>query len=280
MEYLGFGLGIRNRHFSRVLSAPVQAEWFEALTENYLGMEGFPHSEALNSLLKVRENFPITLHGVSLSIGSADPINQKYLRRLKRLQEIIQPAWISDHLCWTGMNKQNLHDLLPIPFTDELLDHVANRVEEVQNFLGRSLVLENVSAYVSYSQSTMDEFEFLGRLVRKTGCRLLVDINNIYVNSVNHDLDAMECLRAIPKGAVQQLHLAGHTKVGNILIDSHGASVCAEVWRLYGEAVRIFDPISTIIEWDENIPEYEVLEAEMLRAKGEFHAMAARSENI
>ena len=207
-------------------------------------------------------------------------MNQKYLRRLKRLQEIIQPAWISDHLCWTGMNKQNLHDLLPIPFTDELLDHVANRVEEVQNFLGRSLVLENVSAYVSYSQSTMDEFEFLGRLVRKTGCRLLVDINNIYVNSVNHDLDAMECLRAIPKGAVQQLHLAGHTKVGNILIDSHGASVCAEVWRLYGEAVRIFDPISTIIEWDENIPEYEVLEAEMLRAKGEFHAMAARSENI
>lgn len=267
MKSTGIGLGLRNPHLAQVLSGPVQVDWFEVIAENYMGLPGAGAGRALKNLEKVRERFPIVLHGVSLSLGSADPLNENYLRQLQSLIERIEPEWISDHLCWTSTGGHHLHDLLPLPYERKTLDYVSERIQRVQDFLGRRILVENVSSYLDYSQSEMSEWEFLSEITRKTGCQLLLDVNNIYVSSVNHGFDAQEFLHGIPLGCVSQIHLAGHSKGAHCLIDTHDQPVCDEVWQLYRQAVLRWGAVPTMIEWDAEIPEYTVLEAEALRAR-------------
>jgi uncharacterized protein (UPF0276 family) len=237
--------------------------WLEALTENYL----IPGGRPLHFLERLRAEYPIVLHGVSMSIGSTDPLNETYLREVKALADRIEPAWISDHLCWTGVDGVNLHDLMPMPFTEEALRHVVARVGAVQERLGRRLVLENVSSYVSFTRADMTEWEFLREVAQRADCMILLDVNNVYVSSVNHDFDPLAYLRGIPIDRVQQFHLAGHRKMGEYLIDTHDEPVCEEVWQLYRAAVERYGPLSTMIERDDNIPALEDLLAELQRAR-------------
>jgi uncharacterized protein len=247
---LGYGLGLRRHHYEAVLQDKPAIDWFEILTENYLVDGGKP----LHYLDRIRADYPLVMHGVSLSIGSTDPLNTDYLQRVKKLAARIEPAWISDHLCWTGVGGNNMHDLLPLPFTEEALRHVVERVQRVQDFLGRQILLENVSSYFQYAQSSMPEWEFLSELARQADCLLLVDINNIYVSAFNHEFDALQYLRNLPAERVQQFHLAGHLNRGAYLIDTHDQPVIEPVWQLYAEALRLFGPVSTMIERDDNIP--------------------------
>ena len=215
----------------------------------------------------VRRRYPVALHGVSLSIGSTDPLDRRYLERLKALADRIDPAIVSDHLCWTGVDGENLHDLLPLPFTEEAVRHIAQRIEQVQEFLGRRLLVENVSAYVTYKHSTMPEWEFLAAIAGRSGCGILLDINNIYVNSVNHRFDPKDYLARIPAESVGQFHLAGHTDKGSFLFDTHNRPVIEAVWALYREALRRFGPVATLIEWDEDIPPFDYLAEEAAQAR-------------
>lgn len=242
-------------------------DWFEVLTENYLVDGGKP----LHYLERVRADYAVVMHGVSLSIGSTDPLNFDYLRRVKYLAARIEPAWVSDHLCWTGVGGTNMHDLLPLPFTEQALEHVVERVQRVQDFLGRRILLENVSSYFQYSQSTLAEWEFLSELAQRADCLLLVDINNIYVSAFNHQFDALTYLRHLPVDRVRQFHLAGHLNRGDYLIDTHDHPVIEPVWQLYAEALRLFGPVSTMIERDDNIPPLPelLMELEQARAIGE-----------
>ena len=237
--------------------------WLEALTENYL----LPGGRPMHFLEQLRAEYPIVLHGVSLSIGGTDPLNEDYLRDVKALAARVEPAWVSDHLCWTGVDGVNLHDLMPLPFTEEALRHVVSRVAAVQERLGRRLMLENVSSYVSFAHSDMTEWEFLREVAERADCHILLDVNNIYVSSVNHGFDPMAYLRGIPVERVQQFHLAGHRNMGDYLIDTHDEPVCEAVWRLFHAAVERFGPLSTMIERDDNIPELDVLLAELDRAR-------------
>ena len=260
---LGCGVGLRSQHYPVVTETWPQMDWFEAISENYMDTGGRP----LHILEKVRQHYPIALHGTALSIGSIDPLNQNYLERLKKLIERIGPFIVSDHLCWSGANGEALHDLLPLPFTEEAVQHVAGRVGQVQEYLGRPILLENVSTYVTYRHSTMPEWEFLSEISKRSGCGILLDLNNLYVNSVNHRFDPYEYLKNIPGERVGQFHLAGHTDMGSWLFDTHSAPVIEAVWALYREALRLFGPVSTLIEWDENIPPYEQLVEEVERAR-------------
>ena len=261
---LGFGLGVRPCHYEDLLGERRgSVSWLEALTENYL----LPGGRPLHFLERLRAEYPIVLHGVSLSIGGADPLNEDYLREVKALAARVEPAWVSDHLCWTGVDGVNLHDLMPLPFTEEALRHVVSRVAAVQERLGRRLVLENVSSYVSFARQDMTEWEFLREVAERADCQLLLDVNNIYVSSVNHGFDPMAYLRGIPVERVQQFHLAGHRNMGDYLIDTHDEPVCEAVWRLFHAAVERFGPLSTMIERDDNIPELDVLLAELDRAR-------------
>jgi hypothetical protein len=218
-------------------------------------------------LEEVRKRYPVALHGVSLSIGSVDPLNQDYLARLKRLVERIDPAIVSDHLCWTGVDGENLHDLLPLPFTEEAMKHIVSRVNQVQDFLGRPILLENVSSYITYKHSVMPEWEFLSGVAKQSGCGILLDVNNVYVNAFNHNFDPYEFLRSIPAEYVGQFHLAGHTDMGKFLFDTHSMPVVKPVWDLYREAIERFGQVATLVEWDENVPEFPVLMEELVRAK-------------
>lgn len=258
---LGFGLGLRPPHFAEILERKPKISWFEAITENHLSGRG------LRLLEKIREFYPIVLHGVSLSIGSTDPLNQKYIEKLKQLADRIQPHWISDHLCWTGVEGENLHDLLPLPYTEEVLQHLTHRISEVQEALGRRLVLENVSAYLSFEHSEMSEWEFLTELCQRADCELLLDINNVYVSSVNQNFDPLKFLNGIPVGRVRQFHLAGHSVFEGRLIDTHDAPVTDSVWKLYAHAIRRFGLLPTLLERDGNIPSLDVLECELNQAK-------------
>ncbi len=260
---LGCGLGLRKEHYKQVTTEWPEMDWFEVISENFMDSRGRP----FEYLQKVRSRYPVALHGVSLSIGSSDPLNETYLRRLKDLAEVIEPAIVSDHLCWTGVDGENLHDLLPMPFTKEAAEHVASRASAVQEYLGRRILLENVSSYVLFGQSEMTEWEFLAAVAEKSGCGILLDLNNIYVNAHNHGFDAMTYLRGIPPAAVGQFHLAGHSNMGTFLFDTHGAPIIDTVWNLYGEALKIFGPVSTLIERDENVPSYEELSREALFAR-------------
>jgi len=268
---LGFGVGLRHCHFDVFLKREHGSiAWVEALTENYISWEDEKYRRPYTTLMKIRENLPVVLHGVSLSIGSADPLDRGYLKRLKDLASRVQPQWISDHLCWTSIDGENLHDLMPLPYTEEAIDHVVQKVSKVQDFLGRRILLENVSSYAEFEESEMTEWEFLSQVVEKADCGLLLDINNIYVSSYNHGFDPYRYLKGIPSDRVGQIHLAGHTNNGNHLIDTHDAEVCDEVWDLYRWATENLNPVSTMVEWDDHIPEFKKLEAEVLKAKEIF----------
>ena len=214
---LGFGLGLRVPHYEAILATRPAVDWFEVLTENYLVPGGRP----LRHLTRIRERYPLAMHGVSLSIGSSTPLNREYLTELKALAQRIEPAWISDHLCWTGVAGRNTHDLLPLPYTEEALAHVVERVRSVQDFLGRRILLENVSSYVEFRDSRLSEWQFLAEIAQRADCLILLDVNNIYVSAVNHEFDPLEYLNAIPAERVQQIHLAGHEDHGDYLVDTH-----------------------------------------------------------
>jgi uncharacterized protein (UPF0276 family) len=261
--YLGFGLGLRPTHYETILNEPPVIDWFEILSENYL----IPGGKPLHYLDRIRARYPLVMHGVSLSIGSNDPLNHDYLRQLKMLADCIEPTWISDHLCWTGVGGINAHDLLPLPYTEEAINHVAARVSETQEFLGRRILLENVSSYVTYPESEMSEWEFLCEIVQRADCLILLDINNIYVSSFNHEFDPRAYLDAIPVERVWQFHLAGHCHHGDYIIDSHDEPVIDPVWELYSRAVRRFGLVSTMIERDDNIPPLSELLAELNHAR-------------
>ncbi len=262
-QRLGFGLGLRPKHYEALLGERRGCvDWLEALTENYLGLGGKP----LHYLTRLREHYPIVLHGVSLSIGGTDALDMAYLRELRTLADRIEAAWVSDHLCWTGVDGTNLHDLLPLPFTEAALEHVAARIRQVQDTLGRRILIENVSSYVTL-HGELREHEFLAELTARADCLLLLDVNNVYVSSENHGFDPHEYLLGLPVDRVQQIHLAGHTRQGAYLVDTHDAPVIEPVWALYGEAIARFGPVATMIERDDNIPPLEDLLSELDRAR-------------
>jgi len=259
MKLSGFGLGLRTPHYEAILSEPHAIDWLEVITENYL----VPGGKPLNYLERIRERFPMVMHGVSLSIGSTDAIDFDYLKLVRALAARIEPHWISDHLCWTGVAGRNLHDLLPLPYTEEALSCVVERVGQVQDALGRQLLLENVSSYLTFKSSEMSEWEFLCEVAARADCNILLDINNIYVSSINHGFDAMNYLQAMPKSRVRQFHLAGHSDMGGHLIDTHDHPIVAPVWDLYSKAVALFGDVPTMIERDDNIPELGELVADL-----------------
>jgi len=260
---LGFGLGLRVDHYQTVLDTRPAVDWFEVITENYL----VPGGKPLHFLRRIREHYPMVMHGVSLSIGSTDPLNMDYLCRVKQLASELQPAWLSDHLCWTHMGGTNTHDLMPLPYTEEALAHVVERVQRAQDYLGRRLLLENVSSYVTYTTSQLSEWEFLAEIARRADCLILLDINNIYVSAYNHGFDPLDYLSAIPLERVQQFHLAGHSNLGDYIIDTHDHPIVDPVWQLYAQAVARFGDVSTMIERDDHIPPFDELFAELQVAR-------------
>ncbi len=258
-QNLGFGLGLRTTHYEEILESQPRVDWFEALSENYMVRGGKP----LYYLERIRADYPVVLHGVSLSIGSTDPLDLEYLRALKTLADRIEPAWVSDHLCWTGMARQNIHDLLPLPYTPEAVDHVASRIARVQDFLQRPILIENVSSYVTFNQSEMTEWEFINELAERTDCLLLLDVNNVYVSGFNHGFDPHEFIDALPAERIQQIHLAGHSNCGSHIIDTHDAPIIDEVWKLYGYTIEALGPVATMIERDDHIPGLATLVSEL-----------------
>lgn len=265
---LGVGLGLRPSHYDHVLSRRPAVSWFEAISENYMGLRGGSSGgRPLEMLEEVRGRYPVTLHGVSLNVGSADPLNRDYLKRLKRLVRVIEPAIVSDHLCWTGVGGRNLHDLLPLPYTEAAIEHVAARLRHVQEFLGRRILIENVSSYLTYRHSEMTEWEFLTEIASRADCGILLDVNNIHVSAVNHGFDALDYINAVPTARVGEMHLAGYSDEGGFLIDTHDHPVSDPVWDLYAAAIRRFGPVPTLIEWDDKIPAFERLEQEAARAE-------------
>jgi len=254
---------LRPEHYEAILEGAPRVDWFEAITENHM----VPGGKPLRMLERIREAHPVALHGVSLSIGGTDPLDMAYLGRLKDLARRIRPFAISDHLCWTGTGGLNLHDLLPLPYTEEALAHVAARVCRVQDTLGTRILLENVSSYVAFAADGMAEWEFLAELSRRADCLLLLDVNNVHVSAVNHGFDPQDFLAGLPVGRVAQFHLAGHSDMGAHLIDTHDRPVAEAVWTLYGAAVRRFGPLPVSIERDDRIPELGVLVDELDRAR-------------
>jgi len=270
---LGFGLGLRTAHYEEILGGPCAVDWFELLSENYM----VPGGKPLHYLDRIRADYPVVMHGVSLSIASTDPLDWGYLRALKALAERVSPHWISDHLCWTGVRGKNTHDLLPVPYTEEAIAHVAARVQAIQDFLGRRILLENVSSYVSYRESELTEWEFVSEIARRADCLLLLDINNIYVSAYNHRFDAEQYLNGVPPERVQQIHIAGHSNCGDYIIDTHDADVIDPVWALYGKAIERLGPVSTMIERDDHIPPLTDLVAELNQAR-QVSAVALRAK--
>lgn len=259
---LGIGIGLRTVHFPEILAGWPRVDWFEVLSENFLDTGGRP----LYVLDRVCERYPVALHGVSLSIGSTDPLDRGYLRKLKALAGRTRAHWVSDHLCWTGVLGRNTHDLLPMPYTEEALRHTVRRARRVSEILERPLVLENPSSYVEFADSSMTEWEFLSRLAEEADCGLLLDVNNVYVSAFNHGFDPAEYVDALPADRVVQYHLAGHTHHGTHIIDTHSDHAVPEVWRLYARAVSRTGLVSTLYEWDENIPALDVVHAEARKA--------------
>ncbi len=264
---LGLGLGLRKTYFRQLLTESPAIDWLEAISENFMSTPAGWGDPALAALERLRERYPLALHGVALSLGSADALNQNHLKRLKDLVDRFEPAVVSEHLCWTSLDGQELHDLLPLPLTDSVLNYVCERIQQVQDFLGRRILIENVSSYVVYAESTYSEWDFLSELVKRSDCGLLVDVNNIYVNSVNHGFDPLQYLDALPAERVGQMHLAGHRQQGDWLIDTHDQPVCEAVWTLYGEAVKRFGASSTNLERDGEYPPLAELLVELERAR-------------
>ena len=260
---LGFGLGLRSEHYIDLIDGNHPVDWLEILSENYMIQGGKP----LYYLDKICERYPVVMHGVSLSIGSVDPLNQAYLQELKNLAQRVKPKWISDHLCWTGMQGINLHDLMPLPYTEEALQHLVDRINKVQDFLGQRILLENVSSYLTYQHSTISEWEFLSAVAKEADCLILLDINNIHVSAHNHGFDPLTYLKAMPAERIQQIHLAGHLNKGDYSIDTHDHEIIDSVWDLYAKSLRHLGPVSTMIERDDDIPAIDVLLKELQKAR-------------
>jgi len=260
---LGQGIGLRAAHYAEVLETNPPVDWFEVISDNFMEPGGNPR----RMLRAVRERWPVVLHGVSLSLGSADPLDARYLDELAALARELEPAIVSDHLCWGSHSGAYAHDLLPLPFTEEALAHVAERVSRVQDRLRRQILVENVSSYVAFTQSTMTEWEFLAALAARTDCGLLLDVNNVFVSAHNHGFDARAFIDAIPVGRVGQFHLAGHSRLGELLLDTHDHPVRDEVWELYRHAVARFGAVPTLVEWDDKLPPLARVVEESLRAK-------------
>jgi len=263
MNTLGHGIGLRTPHYREILNGPVEIDWFEIISENFFQPGGNPR----RVLRAIRERFPVVMHGVSLSVGSTDPLNEAYLSDLVALAREIEPALISDHLCWSGHGGHYAHDLLPLPYTEEALNHIANRIDQVQERLGRQFLVENVSSYMAFAHSTMTEWEFLAALCAKTGCGLLLDVNNVFVSAHNHNFDARKFIDSIPTQHIAQIHLAGHTTRGELLLDTHDHPVRHEVWDLYRYTIQRAGSVPTLIEWDENIPSLARLLEESRKAR-------------
>lgn len=263
LPHLGFGVGLRSPHYGHILREHPEVDWFEIISENYIDMQGWPR----HVLDQVAERYPIVMHGVSMSIGSTDPLNVAYLKKLKKLASEVNAVWVSDHLCWTGVLGHNAHDLLPVALNEESLNHVIARIKTVQDILERPLILENPSSYVQFHADTLTEWEFLKLMSEEADCGLLLDVNNVYVSSFNHGFDPMEYLQNIPAERVVQFHLAGHTNCGTHIVDTHDNHVVDEVWKLYYEACQLTGGTSTLLEWDANIPPFEAMHAEVLKAK-------------
>jgi uncharacterized protein len=257
------GIGLRAPHYAEILSAQPSTGWFEAHSENYFGDGGQP----LYFLEQVRNLYPLSLHGVGLSLGSADALDREHLRKLKSLVMRFEPGLVSEHLSWGAIAGRHLNDLLPLPYTEEALSLVRAHVRETQDFLGRQILVENISSYLQFRHSTMDEADFIAALAADTGCGILLDVNNLYVNAVNHDIDPLAYLRRIPAPAVKEIHLAGFDSAGALLIDTHGKRVAEPVWELYRHAVARFGPAPTLIEWDTDLPALAVLLQEADRAR-------------
>ena len=271
---LGLGLGLRNQHFDHILEQQPEVDWFEVISENFMDSYGRPR----HILKQIAERYPVVMHGVSLSIGSTDPVDFEYLRKLKALADEVNPVWVSDHLCWTGVLTINSHDLLPVPLNEESLNHICERISIVQDYLERPIVIENPSTYATFKHSTIPEWEFLTRMAETTDCGLLLDVNNVYVSSFNNDFDPIEYIENIPHDRVVQMHLAGHQNCGNHIIDTHDREVTDQVWELFRLAWQRTEGTSTLLEWDGNIPAFDVYHAELLKAKtfmsGEFTGLS------
>ncbi|MGE0376271.1 MAG: DUF692 domain-containing protein, partial [Planctomycetaceae bacterium] len=263
IDNLGLGVGLRTVHFQHILNEQPQVDWFEIISENFMDSRGRPRYV----LEQLAERYTIVMHGVSMSIGSTAPLDREYLQKLKALGSAVNARWVSDHVCWTGVAGLNAHDLLPIPMNEASLRHVVGRIKTVQDILERPLVLENPSSYVTFADSTMDEWEFLTRMAEDSDCGLLLDVNNVYVSSVNHDFDPVEYIRRIPHERVVQFHLAGHTNCGTHLIDTHDGEVIDPVCELYRLAHELTGGVSTLLEWDARIPPFPVVHAEVLKAR-------------
>ena len=259
----GFGLGLRSEHYRDFIDSKPEVDWLEVISENYL----VPGGKPLRMLATIRRDYAMVMHGVSLSIGSTDALDMNYLRDLKALTQRIEPAWISDHLCWTGVDHHNLHDLLPMPYTEAALRHLVTRVQQVQELLGRRLLLENVSSYVSFQADEMSEWEFIAQLAQRADCELLLDVNNVYVSSRNHGFDAHAFIDAMPRERVRQIHLAGHEDHGTYCVDTHDHPVCDSVWALYAYTVQRLGAVPTMIERDDHIPALAELLAELDQAR-------------
>jgi uncharacterized protein (UPF0276 family) len=268
---LGFGLGLRPTHYPYIFEHKPKVDWFEIITENFMDTDGLPK----RNLARIREHYPVVMHGVAMSIGTVDPINSEYMQKMKKLIDWLQPAWVSDHLCWTGVAHKNTHDLLPVPYTEEALKHIVGRIKQVQETLERPILLENPSTYLEYNDSTMPESEFITRMVEGSGCGLLLDVNNVYVSCFNHRLDPKAYIDAIPMENVGQIHLSGHTNNGTHIVDTHDDHVVDEVWALYRYVINKAGMKNTMIEWDDKIPKFEVLEAELEKAR---HAASTANE--
>jgi len=260
---LGFGLGLRTDHYRTVMDEKPPVDWFEIISENFM----VPGGQPLHILDRIRADYPMVMHGVSLSIGSTHPLDADYLKDLKRLAERVQPEWISDHLCWTGVQGLNMHDLLPLPYTEEALQHVAERVARVQDALGCRIALENASTYVTFNHSSLNEWDFLAALAERADCLILLDVNNVYVSAFNHGFDPHVYFASLPPERIVQIHLAGHSHMGTHIIDTHDHPVIDDVFALYAAALRRFGPVPTMIERDDNIPPLAELLAELDQAR-------------
>lgn len=259
----GYGLGLRTEHFDAVLEEKPAVDWFEIISENFMVAGGKPR----HYLDAIRARYPLAMHGVSLSIGSTDPLDLDYLRELRQLASEIDPIWISDHLCWTANGGINSHDLMPLPYTQEAIAHVVSRIGQVQEFLGREILIENVSTYISFANAEMEEAAFLSEIARRSGCRILLDVNNIYVSSRNHGYDADAYVAALPAEKIWQIHLAGHSDYGDYVIDTHDHPVREEVWALYARTLERIGQVTTMIERDDHIPPLAELVAELDQAR-------------
>jgi len=261
---IGFGLGLRSPHYDTILEhRPKKIDWFEIISENF--MEA--HKGYWDFLADLRRDYPMVMHGVGMSIGSTDCLNLDYLKKLKALADFLQPPWLSDHLCWTGVHGKNTHDLLPVPYTEESLRHIVERIKKVQDILGRRILLENPSIYLEFTVSGITEWDFLARMSEDADCGLLLDVNNVYVSAFNHGYDAKKYIDAIPSDRVVQIHLAGHKNYGTHIIDTHDAHVLDDVWKLYEYTIATKGKVSTMVEWDDNIPAWDVLVAELEKAR-------------